>query len=225
MSPSPSRTSRRRGLAVLAVTAGLAAVGLSGCGGDDPSALEEVTTSSGPSTTSSPTTVAASVTAAPLPGKSSPTSQPTTASFVGGTTQVSTPATPRAHLTNITVSAEPGFDRVVFTFANLLPGYRIGPVSGPFRFDPSDNPVPVVGPDYVETYFNGGRADMSTGQATYTGANHIPGPPNAVVVTEVVLVGDFEDQLRWIIGTSAPAQYLVTTLTSPFRVVVDLAPQ
>ena len=125
------------------------------------------------------------------------------------------------------VARHEGYDRVVFTFSNHVPGYQVGYIAKPVKADGSGEDVPVAG-----NYVVGVRMDPASGvdltatsdpkgyKETYTGPKRIDaGTPE---VTEVVESGDFEAVLNWAIGTRDKVNFRVLTLDGPARLVVDL---
>ncbi len=132
-----------------------------------------------------------------------------------------------AYLTDVQVARHEGYDRVVFTFNNHVPGYQVGYIPKPVKADGSGEDVAVDG-----SYVVGVRMDPASGvdltptsdpkgyTETYTGPKRInAGTPE---VTEVVQTGDFEAVLNWAIGTREKVNFRVLTLDNPARLVVDL---
>lgn len=143
----------------------------------------------------------------------------------GATTR---PVHARAHaketalLTDIRAARHEGFDRVVFQFRNVLPGYDVGYVSGPVRQDGSGRPVPIDGDFVVRIRMQGALdADLTRTSAprTYTGPERLrPGTPEVV---ELARAGGFEGVLTWVAGLRDRTDFRVTTLTAPPRLIVD----
>jgi hypothetical protein len=186
-------------LAVLLLT--LAAAG---CGGsnDDRAAP--------PTTTASTTTTAGTE---PLPG----------ASTVPVTTAASSQTT--ALLENIDLARHEGYDRVVFQFENVLPGYRVAYVEPPLNEDGSGAPVKIEGDAFVSVRMEPASGfDLNTGEGVlvYKGPRRIEGTgAGTSVVRELVRTGDFEAVLTWAVGLGDPVDFRVLTLADPPRLVVD----
>ncbi len=202
-----------------AAVACLSLVAVAGaCGDSDDAGDGDGTTSSTSSSTTSSTT-------------STSTTEGTSPSTPGGldgaaTTPVSVPypQIETAQLTDVTVGAHDGYDRVVFTFDGELPGYDIGYVDGPVTEDGSGDPIEVGGTAAISVRMSPASGALLTGEQvemTYTGPNRVEGPGNPVV--EVVRAGDFEAQLTWAIGVEGEQPFKVSTLTGPTRIVVDVA--
>ena len=132
-----------------------------------------------------------------------------------------------ALLTDVQVARHEGYDRVVFTFSNHVPGAQVGYIAKPVKADGSGQDVPVPG-----SFVIGVRMDPASGvdlaatsepqgyKQTYLGPKRInAGTPE---VTEVVESGDFEAVLNWAIGTQDKVNFRVLVLTDPARLVVDL---
>jgi hypothetical protein len=106
----------------LAAASAIAAIALAGCAGSDDEA-----------TTTQATTTSATPTLPTLEGAATvPVEEPGSASET-------------ALLTHVRVARHEGFDRVVFEFRNMLPGYRVEYVEGPLAEDGSGNPVELEG--------------------------------------------------------------------------------
>ncbi|MFN2606918.1 MAG: hypothetical protein ABR511_03325 [Acidimicrobiales bacterium] len=144
---------------------------------------------------------------------------------VTATTRTSVPATATTSLlTAVRAAHQPGFDRVVFEFANAVPGYSVGWVERPVRQEGSGTEVAVAGPAVLEVRMAAASGvDLSPAGArtTYAGSSRIT-PPDTTVVREVVSAGDAEGVLRWVAGASGRGRFTVSTLEGPPRLVVDL---
>lgn len=137
-----------------------------------------------------------------------------------GTTDVSTPeATEQDVLTGVTVGRHDGFVRVVFRFANLVPGYSVKKAGPPFVQDGSGAEVQVSGNGHLELRLVA-RAHDDQGNPTVT-TKRIAGPANTSL-TEVVSTGDFEGIVNYVIGTTEAKDFAVFTLASPPRLVIDV---
>ena len=174
-----------------------------------------------------------STTAAPAPEPGGPTTTRADEAGPGGidplagasTRTVTVAATNRdtALLRAVRAARHEGYDRIVFEFANVLPGYRVGYATRPVLADGSGAEVAVEGAHVMELVFeNALDADLSKESAprTYTGPDRIrPGTPEVV---ELVRTGGFEGKLSWVAGLRDRVDFRVTTLSSPPRVVVDV---
>lgn len=198
------------------VPATAAALLLTACGGGD-----TTTTVTATSTTTVATTAPAS------------TGAPTSTATTGGidpmddasTRPVHVEATNRrtALLTDVRVARHEGYDRVVFTFADALPGYDVRYVGRPVRQDGSGRAVPLAGGPVLRVRMeNALDADLSKPSAplTYTGPQRItPGTPE---IAELARVGGFEGVLTWAVGVRDRVDFRVATLRSPPRLVLDV---
>jgi hypothetical protein len=111
------------------------------------------------------------------------------------TTAVSAPGKAEtALLAAIRVARRQGYDRVVFRFANALPGYRISYVRPPFREDGSGKPIAVNGSAFVLVRMEPASGyDLSNDRLVYRGPRRVAGADHgASTVREVVRTGDFE---------------------------------
>jgi len=182
----------------------IALLGLVACGNDDDGSADTTTTTEAASATSTTGT---------------PTST-TLAAF--GNTPVSRPDTsPPSVLTDVRLGSHEGFERVVFQFGKLdvVPGYKVEHASGPFTQDASGADVAVSGGGHIAVRLSA-AAHNEAGQTTYVGPKRIPGRGS---VTEVVMLGDFEGVVSWVIGTTADRPFRVFSLQNPARVVIDIS--
>jgi hypothetical protein len=168
-------------------------------------------------------------------GYSLPSPTPTTTSTVGGidplegagTTPVEGPAgdSDIALLERIAVGRHEGYDRVVFQFKNVLPGYSVKYTTEPLKEDGSGNPVQIKGAAVVVVRMEPASGfDLNTGEGVmvYKGPRRIDGSAAGTsVVQELVRTGDFEAVLTWAIGLSDKVDFRVRTATSPARLIVD----
>jgi hypothetical protein len=149
----------------------------------------------------------------------------TTTEFTGGTLPVEAPAsTVRAYLRDVRIASHDGYDRVVFEFEDGVPGYRVATTTRPVTEDGSGRTVDVAGSTLVQVRMENAATARITGDTVtrvYTGPPRVD--TRGALVEEVVDTGDFEGIVTWVIGLDAPpAGVKVSTLTSPFRLVVDL---
>lgn len=145
---------------------------------------------------------------------------------VGGRPPLTAPAVAeRAHLVDVRIGAREGGDRVVFEFDPVVPGYTIDFTSRPVTQDGSGEEVAVEGAALVMVRLENASTARVEGEQvvlTYKGPKRIKGSGTSVV-TEAVLVGDFEGIVNWVIGLkSKPETLNVTALGGPSRLVVDI---
>lgn len=169
-------------------------------------------------TTTSAAATARATTAAAPPGGIDP--------MPGASTKpVHRPATNRrtALLTAVRAARHEGFDRVVFQFANVLPGYDVRYVRRPVTQDGSGKVVRVTGAHVLRVRMeNALDADLAKPGAprTYTGPRRFT--PATPEVAELVWIGGFEAVLTWAIGVRDRADFRVLALKAPPRLVVDV---
>jgi hypothetical protein len=134
-----------------------------------------------------------------------------------------------ALLVDVRTGVHDGFDRIVLEFSgDDVPSYRVRYVDPPVREDGSGNEVEVAGSAFLEMHLApAAGVDMSGDgeefEQTYTGPTRFS--PGARVVRELVRTGDFEANLTWVAGIDREAGFDVSVLTSPLRLVVDVAHQ
>ena len=109
------------------------------------------------------------------------------------------------------------FDRVVLQFSGPVPGYYIRYVPE-VTADPSDEPVPLQGSAFmIVTVHSSASAQVGAPPAPQD--RQQPGFPQ---LRELVGAGDFEGYVSYGLGLSSASGFRVSTLTDPFRLVVDL---
>jgi hypothetical protein len=170
--------------------------------------------------TSTPTATTPSLSAMSPPVQSSSPDQrpPTNAS----TSDVSAARTNQtAHLAAVRLAPRDGYDRLVFEFTDLVPGYQIGYRPLPMQADASGAEIPVPGASTAVriTLTSATASGWSTGERTYFGPSTIAA--DTTVVTEAKAAGDFEAVLTWVAGLRARVPFRVEVLDGPPRLVVD----
>jgi hypothetical protein len=174
---------------------------LAGCGGSDDEQPATATT----------TSIVTETTPGPIDGAS--TDEVVVASAI----------TETALLTDVRAARQEGFDRVVFEFANGVPGYDVGYVERPIVADGSGDEVAVEGAAVLRVRMEPALdADLTQESAprTYTGPNRFS--PGTAAVVELVGAGGFEAVLTWAVGIDGERPFRVTTLSNPPRIVIDV---
>jgi len=146
-------------------------------------------------------------------------------SFAGTTAPVqraARPGTPPRVLRSVAATSGPGYDRVVFEFAeDSVPGYHVEYTTKPVRRCGSGDPVSVAGAGSLVVRLEPAQAHDARGNPTLAERERALGLP---AVREMKLVCDFEGQVEWVLGVVAAGPYRV--LDSPGggrgRVVVDI---
>jgi hypothetical protein len=138
---------------------------------------------------------------------------------------VSAPAknTTTALLTAVRVARHEGYDRVVFQFSAVLPGYDVRYVGSALRQDASGKIVSVRGAYVLRIRASRALdADLSKAGAprTYTGPTRIS--PRTPEISQLVRIGAFEGVLTWAVGVRDRVDFRVITLHNPARIVVDV---
>jgi len=200
----------RRALALPLFIAATLVAG-TGCAGSDSDDTPALGTSRGITTSSDTATETGGID--PLEGAS--------------TEPVSAPATREetALLERVALARHEGYDRVVFQFRNVVPGFRVEYVDPPLKEDGSGNTVKVEGDAFVLVRMeqaSGFDLTVAEGELVYKGPRRLEGSDAGTsVVREVVRSGDFEAVLSWVVGLSDRVDFRVTTLDEPPRLVVD----
>ena len=130
----------------------------------------------------------------------------------------------QAQLVAVRVGHQPGFDRLVFEFAQSaapgtfgIPAYTIEAASS--LSGPSGQPVTINGNALFGTRFQNASTQNPNGTPSYTGSTDMK--PTTPLIKQIKLVEDFERVLLWGTGLDHLACPKVTELAGPFRVVLD----
>ncbi|MDH4143538.1 MAG: hypothetical protein OEY23_00025 [Acidimicrobiia bacterium] len=210
---------------------------LGACGGSDGGSVDAAASTAvdAPSAASAPvasqdsagtTLPAGGTTTLPTPPTpASPTSPTSPGAFVGGTDPVSVGPGAFAYIHDVRVGAHEGFDRVVFEFDGPdVPGYDIG--YDEFPLEGTGESVTEVEGDRAlrVSLLSGTRVDLSGPSFEFTfDSDRIAGPGADRTVTEVAEIEDFEAVGVWAIGVHGKPGFVVSTLDSPARLVIDIA--
>ncbi|REK18080.1 MAG: hypothetical protein DWQ40_08815 [Actinobacteria bacterium] len=134
-----------------------------------------------------------------------------------------------AFLIHVGFTPQEGFDRVVFEFHDSVDEftYEINPVEAPILEDPSGQEIDVEGDAFYEiTMTPASTVDLSGDepQEIYTGPDRVPSLDDAFVVTEIVLTGDFENVMTWVVGLESEAGYAHALQMDENQLVVEFQP-
>lgn len=182
------------------VVPSLVALLVAGCAGAPPS-------------TPSPSAVAPTTT----------TAAPPTPTVVPTATEASSDASGFGLLSAVRVAGQGATDRIVFEFAEAVPGYRISYVDLPVYSDPAGEEVPLAGTGALQISLIGSSAYREVGdtEPAFPVQRRISG--DTTQVTELVNLGDFERVLVWAAGVRERTGFTVSTLDAPPRLVIDVA--
>lgn len=124
-------------------------------------------------------------------------------------------------LVDVRVGSASGSDRVVFEFDQGVPGYQVGYIGLPVIADGSGLTIAVEGDDAIGVRLAWTSAWDLDAQPTYTGPDRFT--VRFPSIAEVVESGDFERVVNWAIGVYEQPAFRVYTLTSPDRLVIEVA--
>jgi len=123
-------------------------------------------------------------------------------------------------LREVRTAAHPNFDRVVFEFeGNALPGYKIEYVDKPAHQCGSGDAVAVEGDGLLGVTFTPAQAHTDSGRVSVKERER---HPKLKTLKELEIICDFEAEVAWALGLSAPNRYRVIELANPARLVVDI---
>jgi hypothetical protein len=114
------------------------------------------------------------------------------------------------------------FERVVLEFGGSgeLPGYQVQYEGDPILDSPSGEPVDVAGDATLVVSVGAWMPDIEGNG--YQGPREFV-PTNVVNVKELQQIENFEGMNAWAIGLDRQRDFTVSTLTEPFRIVIDIA--
>lgn len=124
-----------------------------------------------------------------------------------------------AQLYGVRVGRHVGFDRVVFDFRFGRPRYDVR-YTPRIVADGSGLPVPVLGRRFIEVSFRSAGTDAAAGAPT--SVPHVL-TPRFPQLRQVKKTGEFEAVVSFGLGLRSRAGFRVFRLTSPTRVVIDVA--
>jgi hypothetical protein len=220
---------------VVPILIGLLCAPLAGCGADRPRTPPITVPDTPPAQSTASSTPTASASGSPSTGPTTPapptipaiTPTPTAAPPPPlrntGLADVSSPRPALGHLNGVRLARQENYDRLVFEFADQVPGYTVGYRPLPATADGSGAPIPLPGAtDMVLITLTPARAHRDeNGTPTYTGPPTVKG--NSVKVTEAKAAGDFEGHVTWVAGLRSKVPFRVLVLSGPPRLVVDFA--
>jgi hypothetical protein len=124
----------------------------------------------------------------------------------------------QAQLFAVAVGCHRSFDRLVIRATLATPGYDVRYVTR-IVADPSGNPVSLLGTKRIRVILRHARGHTSGG------ANLLPSvlTPRCPNLRQVKRAGDFEGVVSFGLGLRRKTGFRVFRLTSPTRVVVDVA--
>ena len=125
-----------------------------------------------------------------------------------------------ARLVDVRTGRHEGFDRVVFEFTGTLPGYRVEYTTAPAEGCGSGLAAEIAGAALLQVRMAPAAAHDDDGASTFGPQELTPGLP---AILEIESTCDFEAILTWVVGLSETADFSVTDLVEPLRVVVDVA--
>lgn len=125
-----------------------------------------------------------------------------------------------AQLVDVRAARDEGFDRVVFEFEGAQPGANVEYVSPPVTACGSGMPVEVAGGALLQVRMSPAAAHDDAGTTTFDLQELNPGLPTILVVVQTC---DFEGELTWVVGLTSEVDFVTTTFTEPFRIVIDAA--
>lgn len=158
---------------------------------------------------------------APAAARASATPEPLPADFRGTAGIITKKRDTQApsRLVDVRSARHDGFDRVVFEFDGLVPGYHLEYVDKPVRRCGSGDPTAVAGDGWLEVRLTPADAHDTEGKALIASRER---KLDHAVLKELEQTCDFEAHVTWVLGLASPNHFRVLELSSPARLVVDV---
>jgi hypothetical protein len=124
--------------------------------------------------------------------------------------------------TDIRTGGHECFERVVLELGGSgeLPGFQVQYEPDPILDSPSGEPVEVAGDATLVLSVGAWMPDIEGNG--YQGPREFE-PTNVVNIQELQQIENFEGQNAWAIGLDRQRDFTVSTLTEPFRIVIDIS--
>jgi hypothetical protein len=124
--------------------------------------------------------------------------------------------------TDIRTGGHECFERVVLELGGSgeLPGFQVQYEPDPILDSPSGEPVEVAGDATLVLSVGVWMPDIEGNG--YQGPREFV-PTNVVNILELQQIENFEGQNAWAIGLDQQRDFAVSTLSDPFRIVIDIA--
>ncbi|MFE6848890.1 GerMN domain-containing protein [Streptomyces sp. NPDC057686] len=122
-------------------------------------------------------------------------------------------------LVAVRAAHHPGYDRLVFEFRGPVPVRRSVRYVPQVISDGSGLPVQVAGKALLQVTFEPAQGHDDRGQGTFGPVRRAYALPGII---QMVSAGDFEGVLSFGVGLARREPLIVSTLTSPSRVVIDI---
>lgn len=126
-----------------------------------------------------------------------------------------------ATLVGVRAARQPGFERIVFEFADRVPRHEVKLVTDPAQCGSGD-PVTVSGSTTLVARFRSTVAHRFEGErpiVTVPARDIAPALPQ---VKQLKQICDFEGEVEWVIGLAERRPFTVSTLAAPPRIVIDI---
>lgn len=127
---------------------------------------------------------------------------------------------PQPKVVDLRVGAHAGFDRVVIDVDGKVPGYDVRYIHR-LRYDGSGQRVPLKGKKFIQIGLMPAKAHGRVGHSVYTGPE-LQQYRSFDTLRGVALTGDFEGVVSLGLSLRDRADFRVTVLHAPNRIVIDL---
>ena len=126
-----------------------------------------------------------------------------------------------ATLAKFRAARHENFDRIVFEFKTAeMPAYKIEYIDKPARGCGSGEVISLAGNARLDVSFNPARAHDDEGRAIVKNREQ---KLAYQILQEIKITCDFEAELTFALGVSAPNKYRVLELKNPTRLAIDIS--
>jgi hypothetical protein len=126
-----------------------------------------------------------------------------------------------ATLIEVRTASHDNYDRIVFEFVGVAPGYRVGYASGSIQECGSGEEVMIAGSAWLNIQLSPANAHTEQGDITVRDRNRV-WTDRGANLRALRLICDFEAVTEWVAGVRHPGKFRVLELTDPARIAVDV---
>ena len=134
---------------------------------------------------------------------------------------VEKPGSQIATLIEVRTASHDNYDRIVFEFVGVAPGYRVEYVDQPVHQCGSGEEVWLAGSAWVQIKLSPANAHTEQGDLTVRDRDRV-WTDRGASLRSLRLICDFEAVTEWVAGVRYPGKFRVLELTDPARIAVDI---
>ena len=126
-----------------------------------------------------------------------------------------------ATLIEVRTASHDNYDRIVFEFVGVAPGYRVEYTDRPVQQCGSGEEVMIAGSAWLHIQLNPANAHTEQGDLTVRDRNRV-WQERGANLRALRLICDFEAVTEWVAGVRYRGKFRVLELTNPARIAVDV---